>query len=255
VYEEALAWAAWKKREAEAPPEAETSIAPASIDDTAPETPAVPEPVEPNDPHTLGQAAFARLASDLEALATQPAQDNGQPWKDALRRRLDDDDLINIDARIVFEAIVATVLAHGWRPGHESLFVAALEVFGWDADPRRLLAFGHAGPVLDRALAERRLFATQPPPQQAAMRRAARALRDTAAPTEQRLRSDMRTVETMMARFPYMMRIIVSLENVEHWRVAYQVRFGGQQGAAFDIDDDIPAPAPPPSLARRLIAQ
>jgi outer membrane biosynthesis protein TonB len=252
VYEEALAWAAWKKREAEAPPEAKTSIAPASVDDTAPETPAVPEPVDPNDPHTLGQAAFARLASDLEALATQPAQDNGQPWKDALRRRLDDDDLINIDARIVFEAIVATILAHGWRPGHESLFVAALEVFGWDADPRRLLAFGHAGPVLDRALAERRLFATQPPPQQAAMRRAARALRDTAAPTEQRLRSDMRTVETMMARFPYMMRIIVSLENVEHWRAAYQARFGGQQGAAFDIDDDIPAPAPPPSLARRL---
>jgi outer membrane biosynthesis protein TonB len=252
VYEEALAWAAWKKREAEAPPEAGTTMAPASVTETAPETPAAPDTVDPNDPHTLGQAAFARLASDLEALATQPAQDNGQPWKDALRRRLDDDDLINIDARIVFEAIVAAVLAHGWRPGHESLFVAALDVFGWDEDPRRLLSFGHAGPVLDRALAERRLFATQPAPRQAAMRRAARALRDTAAPTEARLRSDMRTVEAMMARFPYMMRIIVNLENVEHWRAAYQARFGATQGAAFDIDD-MPAPVqPPPSLARRL---
>lgn len=252
VYEEALAWAAWKKREAEVPPESATAMAPPPAADAAPETPAAPEPVDADDPRSMGEAAFGRLATEMEGLLAQPTQNNPDPYEALLRRRLDDDDLINIDARIVFEAIIATVLAHGWRPGHENLFEAALTVFGWDADPQRLLAFGHAGMVLDRALAERRLFATQPPAQQAAMRRAAHALRDAEAPTEPQLRSHMRIVETMMARFPCMMDVIVSLENVEQWRAAYQARFGAQPGAAFDIDDDLAVPEQPRSLAARL---
>lgn len=254
VYEEAMAWAAWKKREAEAeaPPAATTAMVPTPAADAAPEPPAAPEPVDADDPRSMGEAAFGRLATEMEGLLAQPAQNNPDPYEALLRRRLDDDDLINIDARIVFEAIVATVLAHGWRPGHENLFEAALTVFGWDADPQRLLAFGHAGMVLDRALAERRLFATQPPAKQAAMRRAARALRDTGAPTVQRLRNDMRIVETMVARFPHMMRILVSFENVEQWRAAYQARFGAQAEAASDIDDDLAVPVQPRSLAAWL---
>ena len=252
VYEEALAWATWKKREAEAPPAAATAMAPPPAAGAAPEPPAAPEPVDADDPRALGEAAFGRLATDLEELLAQPAQNNPDPYEALLRRRLEDDDLINIDARIVFEAIVATVLAHGWRPGHENLFEAALVVFGWDADPQRLLAFGHAGLVLDRALAERRLFATQSPARQAAMRRAARALRDTGAPTEPQLRSHMRIVETMVTRFPCMMGVIVSLENVEQWRAAYQARFGAHAGGAFDIDDNIAVPAQPRSLASKL---
>ncbi|MBD8655148.1 TonB C-terminal domain-containing protein [Oxalobacteraceae sp. CFBP 13730] len=252
VYEEALAWAAWKKREAGAPPEAATAMTPPAAADTVPETPGAPEPVDAVDPRALGEAAFGRLATEMEDLLAQPAQNNPDPYEALLRRRLDDDDLINIDARIVFEAIVATVLAHGWRPGHENLFEAALTVFGWDADPQRLLVFGHAGLVLDRALAERRLFATQPPARQAAMRRAARALRDAGAPTVQRLRNDMRIVETMVARFPHMMRILVSFDDVEQWRSAYQAHFGAQPGAAFDIDDEIAVQVEPRSLATRL---
>lgn len=254
VYEEALAWAAWKKREAEAPPESATAMAPAPAPaaDTAPETPAAPEPNDADDPRAMGEAAFGRLSTEMAGLLAQPGQNNPDPYEALLRRRLDDDDLINIDARIVFEAIIATVLAHGWRPGHENLFEAALAVFGWDADPQRLLAFGHAGMVLDRALAERRLFATQPPARQAAMRRAAHALRDAGAPTEPQLRSHMRIIETMMARFPWLMDVIVSLKNVEQWRAAYQARFGAQAGAALDIDDEIAVPEQRRSLAARL---
>jgi hypothetical protein len=252
VYEEALAWAAWKKRDAEGPPAAAAAMALPPAADAAPETPAAPGPVDADDPRALGEAAFGRLAADLEGLLGQPTQNNPDPYEALLRRRLDDDDLINIDARIVFEAIVATVLAHGWQPGHENLFEAALTVFDWDADPQRLLAFGHAGMVLDRALAERRVFATQPPARQAAMRRAAHALRDAGAPTEPQLRSHMRIIETMMARFPCMMGVIVSLGNVEQWRAAWQARFGAQPEAASDIDDDLAVPAPPRSLAAWL---
>lgn len=258
VYEEALDWAAWKQREDEAAPPAtasatepaaETNTAPPSLEHQA-EAATTPAPA-PDDPHTLGQAAFQLLAAELDTLAAQPAQDDAQPWKDALRRRLDDDGLINIDARVVFEAIIAAVLAHGWRPGHESLFVAALEVFGWDEDPRRLLSFGHGGPLLDRALAERRMFATQSPAQQAAMRRAARALRSPAPPTTRGLRESMRTIETMMARFPSMMRLVVSLEQVEQWRAAYRAKFNERPVPAPEIEDDLPAPK---SASKTLLA-
>lgn len=254
AYETALDWAAWKLRQAEqqtaqerqdAPVAAPASTAQAATD--APVAAADTTPA-PDDPHALAQAVFDRLAADMEVLAATPADDDARFWKSALRRRLDDGELFNVEARIVFEAIVAAVLARGWRPGHESLFVAAQDVFEWDRDQRRLLQFGQSGAVLDAAIAERRLFDTLAPAEQQAMRRAARALREPAPPNTRELRALMRNIEAMMARFPMLMRVIVSLDNVEHWRSSYQDVTGMAPGAPLEVVGDLPPPPPPAFL-------
>lgn len=275
AYETALDWAAWKVNQAggeQAPVTVEVrrTPAPAPLPVPAPapsghaatDTPAADIPVETNsepvaalmsdDPHALAHAVFARLAADLEVLATTPGDDDARFWKSALRRRLDDAELFNIDARIVFEAMVAGVLAHGWRPGHESLFVAARHVFAWDGDRRRVRQFGQAGALLDAAIDEQGLFAALEPSEQQAMQRAARALREPAPPGTRELRALMRNIESMMARFPALMQVSVSLDNVEHWRARYRELFGAAAGEPIQVVGDLPPPPPP--LHQRLFS-
>lgn len=254
AYETALDWAAWKlnqEQSQDTQQEAEsTDIPPAVGTDTSPSD-AAAAPAAPDDPHALAQAVFARLSDDMEALSATPPDDDAPLWKDALRRRLDDAELFNIDARITFEAIVAAVLAHGWRPGHDSLFVAAQDVFEWGRDRRRLIPFGQSGAILDAAISEQHLIVALTPTEQQAIRRAAQALRDPDLPDTSELRARMRNIESMMARFPTLMRVTVSLDNVEQWRAAHLEMFGST-GTPFEINQDMLPPPPQPRQYRWL---
>jgi protein TonB len=251
AYETALGWAAWKARQ-DAEPEAEPAPdnAPAEADPPPAEEPGAELPAAPaaEDPRALAHAVFHRFVANMPALLEQQPRDDGANWAEELRQRLQDDELFNIDARIYFEAYIASILVEGWRPGHESLFVAAQDAFGWAVDPRRLQQFGQTGALLNQALVERDLFSAQPPEDQLAMRRVAKLLRNPAPPTAKAVRADMRHVERMMARFPALMRVIVSLENVEYWRTTYAQHGGKPIGMAPEIADE--APPPPPKRAR-----
>lgn len=243
AYETALDWAAWKTHEQqrEQPaPDADAAIPPAS---PAPAAPAQPPQPEPPTPGELAHAVFERLAAELPGLAAQ-AQGSSDPlpWKNALLRRLDDDELINIDARITFEAWIATILAQGWQPGHEHLFVAAQEVFGWNDDRRSLLQFGQAGALLDQALAERALLDAMPVEQLRALRTTLQALRRPDAPDARQLRAGIRNVELLAEHFPALARVIVSIDNIEHWRTAYRT----VAGKPLEPEHALP---PPPSPA------
>lgn len=252
AYETALDWAAWKAREQDA-----GADAPAAAADPAPparagspaaqEAPREAPPDEAPSPGALAHAVFQRLADELPGLAARPGgRDDPAPWKEALLRRLDDEELVNIDARITFEAYVATILAQGWRPGHERLLVAAQDVFGWNVDRRALLQFGQAGALLDQALVERELFLALPVEQQRALRTTLDALREAEPPDARRVRAGMRNVDMLVQRFPALMRVVVSIENVEHWRSAYQ----SLAGQALEPEHELP---PPPARGRGVL--
>lgn len=222
AYETALDWAAWQAREQQPAPDADAAIPPAAPASAAPS----PQP-EPPTPGALAHAVFERLAAELPGLAAQAQGSSDHlPWKNALLRRLDDEELINIDARITFEAWIATTLAQGWQPGHEHLFVAAQEVFGWSGDRRSLLQFGQAGALLDQALAERALLDAMPVEQLRALRTTLQALRRPDAPDARQLRAGIRDVELLAEHFPALARVIVSIDNIEHWRTAYRTVVG-----------------------------
>jgi protein TonB len=273
AYETALDWARWKARQAEAEqddtePAHETMPVAAEADadvgaDIGSRTSAVPEesanaasdaahPIAPApaaapDPGDLAHAVFERLAQKIPELAAQQgARTELAAWKDELLLRLNDDELFNIDARITFEAIVATVLAQGWRPGHENLFAVAQEVFGWEQDRRRLLQFGRAGALLDQALGEQAMFLNLPQTEQLALRAAARALREPGPPETRRLLAAMPNVEQLVEHFPALAQVVVSLDNVDHWRAAWDAL----GGAALEPLEDLPEP---PSRVRRWL--
>lgn len=195
---------------------------PPSPADTAPghDTPATTPSVD--DPELLAQAVFGELRAKLAALA--PAQspyaalDSELPWSQALRESLDDPRLDNIHARRYFEGCVAMLLAEGWRPGHEALFVAAVDVFGWDADRRRVQAYGQVGGMIDNAIDERAVFDAQDADVLADQRTLLPRLRDEAPPTERELALHTPTLELMIARFPNWLAMVASVDNIMGWR-------------------------------------
>lgn len=241
AYEVALDWARWKlAQEAQEPPPAPAmpAEAVAALQDEAPmQEEQAPEAVR------LGGEVFGRLGESAKALDAAGKLGDVDAWRAAIEARFADEELVNIDARIYFEAYVAAMLANGWRRGHEALFVAAKDAFAWDGDRRRLWQLGQAGRMLDQAIEERHVFDALPAEEQVRMRELARMLRQPDLPATRRIQAAMPDTERMLARFPALMAVVTDMENVERWRSAY--RESGGAPIAFDVQDAIPAPAEP----------
>lgn len=247
AYEVALDWARWK-------------LAQAAQAESAADATAVPESGALSAEHSgehlaehsvdntppsavrLGADVFARFQGAAAELLAAGKHGDPAAWQAALKARFADDELVNIDARICFEAWVAAMLASGWRPGHEALFVAAADAFAWAGDRRRLWQLGQAGRFIDQAIEERQLFDAQPTTDRARMRDLAKLLRQEAPPNTRRIRAAMPDVERMLGRFPALMSIVASMDNVERWRTLYREAGGAQIVAE-------PAPAAPEPVA------
>lgn len=183
-----------------------------------------PPPAAPasEDAETLGHAVFDEFRQRLPALAaaaTGPIESE-TPWRHALQTSLDDLRLFGIDAREQFERRVALLLAEGWRPGHEALLVAAIDVFGWADDRRRVLGLGQAGAQIDRAIDERALFDAQDDDDSDTQRQLLRRLRATTdtPPTWRELTLNMATLERMMDLFPTWLHMVVDTDTIAGWR-------------------------------------
>lgn len=244
AYEVALDWARWKLAQGAENAAQPGGLSPPSAADTTvhEEPPAAQEP-EPPEAMRLGGEVFGRLGNSAKALQEAGTLGDVAAWRAAIEARFVDEELVNIDARIYFEAFVASMLANGWRPGHEALFVAAREAFAWDGDRRRLWQLGQAGRFLDQAIEERQVFEALPAEEQARMRDLARLLRQQELPATRRIRAAMRDLERMLARFPALMAVVTDMDNVERWRTVY--RESGGAPVSFEVQDTVPVPAAP----------
>ncbi|MYM87725.1 hypothetical protein GTP91_11085 [Rugamonas sp. FT82W] len=139
-------------------------------------------------------------------------------WQAALQSCLDDDRLLNLNARALFESHIAGWLAGGWRPGHEMLFPVAVQHFHWSEDSRRLAPLGRSGMLIDQAIREGKGFDSLPESQQTIHRSVIARLRKTGEPASKQLHDDMHYLDILMNYFPVWMSIMVDLKTVEHWR-------------------------------------
>ncbi|MDQ1921509.1 energy transducer TonB [Massilia pseudoviolaceinigra] len=173
------------------------------------------------DPEQLADAVFQQFLDALAKLrAGRMLYDDGL-WADELQRCLNDDRLLNIAARMVFEARITYFLAGTRQLGHETLFFAALGVFGWMSDRHRLERFGHPGAIVNRAIDERNMFHVQDQADRVGQQEVLSALRRPAVPRLGEVRRMMPHLQTMMARFPVLMRIIADQEAIGRWQEAY----------------------------------
>ncbi|USX16869.1 tetratricopeptide repeat protein [Oxalobacteraceae bacterium OTU3CAMAD1] len=170
------------------------------------------------DHEALAEAVFADFLQRAATIPHERPVTPDVPWRRELRASLDDPRLINIIARETFERHVADLLVSGWRPGHESLLVAAVNTFGWSDDRRRVFSLGRSGAMLDAAIDERATFDLQPDAQRDAQRQLIERLRDPKHPGTREIVRNSATLETLIARFPNWLALVTDVDNVVRWR-------------------------------------
>ena len=234
AYEVALQWAAHQVYLKE---QAEQESAPPAEQDSVPaqDVAAAPALFE-TDPDLLAWQAFERFVAAAATLTQGRMLRDQSLWEDAIRRELEDEQLINVTARTIFEARLVHQLAGGWQLGHDTLFAAACVVFGWQGDRRRLQQFGYAGSVLNRALDERQMFEVQPEQELGMQQKVLARLTRAGAPDSDQLQRDMFYLEQMLERFPTLMGLTVDADKVAQWRSLYQT-LAAQRGKPFQVDD------------------
>jgi hypothetical protein len=227
AYDAALLWAKQQKDLAPAPVVAtpttaygQTQVVPQFV--TRPAPPIAPQPAMLQtlvDAEADAAATFDIFMAQFHAACNRKnSQMDEKSWRAALEQCLLDERLVNIAAREGFERRLACLLAEGWKPGHAVLFVVAAKVFDWSGDRRHLLAFGHPGHVIDRALDERAIFDSQPAEVRERQRRLIARLRDDSKPSYGELMSDLTTLLLLVERFPVWLRLITNLEQLQRWR-------------------------------------
>ena len=208
------------------------------LDDAAPE-PAAPrkqagwhQPPEPSWGDASGAAAAMpgeHAAPGEETVAREvfdqfqrrcsiaPNMQVSESWQRELYVSLADERLIHISAREAFEQQVADLLASGWRPGHQLLLFAAVQVFEWDQDRRRLRALGAAGYTLDCAIDQRAVYDLQSDQVRELQRQAIARLRDPKPPSGSELIGLMPVLATVEARFPTWLALIADADSIASW--------------------------------------
>lgn len=197
---------------------------------------AAPEPT----PAELGSLVFETFVAGMPALARSRGELAEPAWYEALRAALDDERLLNFDARLCFEQALAHLLASGWRSGHEVLFPVAATVFGWDRDRRTLGRLGQAGRLLDLALEERAGFASQDAQTRAHQREALALVRLPEAVADRMILRLAPVLEQMAQRFPYWLPLIGPSDKIGQWRARHV-----EKGRPFEVVEPAMAPAAP----------
>ncbi|NHZ39068.1 hypothetical protein [Massilia aquatica] len=172
----------------------------------------------PVDPQHLCDLALAQYRAALPHLTQGHMAGDAAAWRREMQRILDGEALVNICARTLFEEVMAHLLAAGWKPGHETLLPVAAGLFDWSCDRARLLRFGAAGRLVDRAVGELALFNGAGQPELARRQRVLARLRAPAPPERGQLMQDLPWLEQMLERFPNLVALVVNLDALDDWR-------------------------------------
>lgn len=181
-------------------------------------------PPAASDREAQGAAAamFARFQETTLDFAAYGRREDLDAWREALYSCLDDEMLFNIQARFGFEERIVHYLCDGWRPGNETLFVAAIAVFAWDAERRGLQAFGPAGALLSQAIDEQTIFEQQAIGVRGLKARLVMRLRWEDVPDEAELRYNQTEFFGLVYGFPALMHVTANEVNLQRWLRAYE---------------------------------
>ncbi|PIF78186.1 protein TonB [Variovorax sp. 54] len=221
TYEAALTWARHKPQTdapvaQEPPPEPAESEAQNVHSSPIDATPAGPPSAAPQatSPHESAHAVVAAFAGRLAEHPPRSIDDAAT----LLNTSLEDDRLLDMDARFLFEANVAHILASGWQAGHEHLFEAAAEAFEWRKDSARLQRLGKAGQVVDAAIVEQHAHADLPTAHRELQLKYLDLLRRRSNPGEEAVTLGLDHVLHAAGLFPNWVRLTSKTENIVAWQ-------------------------------------
>ena len=188
----------------------------------------------PEDAAQLAAAVFANFEDVCGRLSTSLHAQEEFYWEAALERHRTDSRLINLEARTMFESLLARRLAAGWAPGNKTLLVAAAKLFGWMADRRALRLLGHSGFLVNQALEEYLMYAAQPADEILVQGEILQRLSDQETPDDLQLSIDMPFLELMLLRFPTWLPMVVDERTINVWRRIHLANFGMEIGVEKD---------------------
>ncbi len=208
--------------QASAPVVAEPDVTPRTHATSQVQTPSKTAQTAPPQECPVSHEALARemLQMLVRRFETRPFTDH-HACAAFLAQSLDDPRLAQVDARQYFEWGIASILASGWRSGHELLFAPAMECFGWRQDRTRLLWLGRPGQVLDAAIAELTVFDGQPGADRHVQRDVIRALRGAVRRSSSELVKELPIAEFLVANFPNWLHVISQPQTLLAWRASH----------------------------------
>ncbi len=219
AYEVALQWQAHQefvRKEPEPAPPIPAEVVEPEVDPKMGPVPA------PDDPYQLANQAFTQFQASAQVLVSNNQTRLQSRWKAVLQASLDHESLLNLTARTVFEARIAQLLATGWKPGHETLFVVASEVLDWARDSRRILQFGEAGAMVNRAIDQWKLYESMSAHAMSTVKQLIQVVRNTPNPQGMAGRDDLLLFHQLSDRFYNWFSIIIDREILQKWHQAAQ---------------------------------
>ena len=224
AYETAMGWAHYMQQRAQV--EAQEAMA-ATRAEPAPEAaePASQSPSnqaggeDANHPRPPASDEIARGVLDelIERLQSRPPEDLSKGRK-LLEGMLDDPRLLDLDAQFLFEWGMASILAQGWKPGHEFLFGPAMTCFNWREDRSRLMRLGNAGRFIDVAINELEMYDRQLNTRRTPQRDLIRRLRNPRRPSDRVLIQELPLAEQLVATWPNWLHVVTNTQNILKWR-------------------------------------
>ncbi len=142
--------------------------------------------------------------------------------EERLRKALARPELLNLEARLIFESSLASVLAEGWQPGHEHLFMAAIDVLGWREQRMALNALGHAAGAIDQAIEELEMLEAQAWRSRAEQQELIRLLRQPGEPSIRQLLHFSRRLGSLENQYPHLLTIVTRKANIGRWQHRHQ---------------------------------
>lgn len=198
--------------------------------------------VDEVDPELEADQVLQVLLKQVRTRANDFSPSNLKPLLALMQEALQDPALIHIEARRQFEFGVAKHLVNGWIPGNESLFAAAIRVFDWSHDNRRLREMGWVGNTIDAAIVERGAYLERPDPK---LNYVIERLRNPNRPTPKELVELVPAALHLVKRYPNLLNMSADLNVWNNWRT-WSEELPPRLRKRLDklYTEQVPAPAP-----------
>lgn len=167
--------------------------------------------------HQEMAALLAELQRTCAALAGAEPSAQIDGARDAFKTIVSRPLLLSFAAREQYERSLASLLAQGWRPGHDLMLEAALAECHWSRDRQHLLGLGAAGEVIARCIDELSLLDDCSVEQQLVRCMLVERMRRCEVPPAEDLPEWYAEAQGMCASFPTWLQIGVGDANVAAW--------------------------------------
>ncbi|GGX52391.1 tetratricopeptide repeat protein [Undibacterium squillarum] len=195
--------------------------------DAAPAQPPETVHFQGSDPLATAKQAFERIKA-----LTESATVSEQAIADLLREQAEHPEMLNMDARFLFETGIARYLIDGWQPGKELLFFSAAQHFDWLNRQERLNYASDYAYVIQNAINEWREMQNKHISVKSKYQELIQAAREHRTLTADYLRINRQLLSRMTEHYGSLLYLITDRAQIQQWIEQTQTAIAQAEQAA-----------------------